>query len=86
MISNDECIKMHSDKPAMKIYDSTLCVIAINGAGICYGDSGGILAVNKLLTGIMSWGIAYAQGKPYQFTRVSSFVKWIEDKTNITAV
>lgn len=70
----------------MKIHDSILCTFIGNGTGTCYGDSGGVLAVNKKLAGIMAWGVAYAQGKPDQFTRISNFVKWIEEKTNIIAV
>ncbi|MBC7661361.1 MAG: serine protease [Chitinophagaceae bacterium] len=57
----------------------------------CYGDSGGpLVTADKVpqLFGIVSWGVGCGvAGKPGVYTRVSSFVKWINEhkKPSISA-
>lgn len=45
----------------------------------CYGDSGGPLAVDGELVGIVSMGKPCAKGVPDIFTRVSYFLEWIDE-------
>lgn len=42
------------------------------------GDSGGPLVVDSEQIGVVSWGTPCAKGKPDVFTRVYSYVDWIE--------
>lgn len=52
------------------------------------GDSGGALVFDNKIIGILSWGMnsGFVKSKPDQFTRVSEFAEWIEEKTGIKAV
>lgn len=52
---------------------------------IVQGDSGGPLAYNGSLVGVVSYGTAIcAIGQPDVYTRVSSFVDWIDENTSST--
>ncbi|CAK1540396.1 unnamed protein product [Leptosia nina] len=57
-----------------------ICTYRNNKSGLCQGDSGGPLANKNTLVGITSWGIPCAKGYPDIFTRVYSYVDWIEKK------
>jgi len=69
---------------ASDILDSMICAGLDNGGkDSCQGDSGGpmVNTVNgeKVLSGIVSWGIGCARpGYPGVYTEVSHFVDWIE--------
>lgn len=88
VISNDECIEMYTSEESREcIHDSTVCTFVESGKGTCNGDSGGPLVIKNQLVGILSWGAKNcASGKPDQFTRISSMIEWIYNKTNIIAV
>ncbi|KAG5322236.1 CTR1 protein, partial [Pseudoatta argentina] len=60
-----------------KVRDSHICTLTNEGEGACYGDSGGPLVANKSQIGIVSFGTPCAFGHPDIYTRVSSFVPWI---------
>ncbi|KAG5328502.1 CTR1 protein, partial [Acromyrmex charruanus] len=60
-----------------KVRDSHICTLTNEGEGACYGDSGGPLVANKSQIGIVSFGTPCAFGYPDIYTRVSSFVPWI---------
>lgn len=47
----------------------------------CSGDSGGPLAGNGKIVGIVSWGLVPcgSEGAPSVYTKVSSFVDWINE-------
>lgn len=59
------------------IFRTSICTSTRNGAGVCMGDSGGPLASNGILIGIVSWGIPCAAGYPDVFTRVSEYSQWM---------
>lgn len=48
---------------------------------VCSGDSGGPLVKNGTLVGVVSWVVAPCglTGAPNVYSRVSSFVGWIQD-------
>ncbi|KAG5869589.1 hypothetical protein JTB14_003502 [Gonioctena quinquepunctata] len=51
----------------------------------CEGDSGGSGIVYSIVEGIISWGNGCEDSKyPTVFTRVSSYVGWIRENSNIT--
>lgn len=85
VISNDECIKRHITTYKLLVHNSTLCTFVGNGSRTYLGDSGGALVINNRLVGILSWGITNKE-KPDQFTRISEFTEWIEEKTGIQAM
>jgi len=68
--------------------------IPIAGGSTCNGDSGGPLILNdgsNTLIGATSFGIAFSfgialgceRGWPGVFTRVTSYLDWIEAKTGV---
>lgn len=77
-MSNKECRKI--SLPRTPIHDlMTLCAFSgKKNIGICLGDSGGPLLSNNKLIGISLWGIACAKGYPDGYSRISTFVPWIE--------
>lgn len=81
-MTNGECRKAYGQR---WIYDfDTICAYSgQRGTGICHGDSGGPLAYNNTLIGITSWGALCAKGKPDGFTRISTYVDWIEANMNV---
>lgn len=77
-MTNDACRTAHqaTGLTAM-IVDSKICTLSGDGMGNCMGDSGGPLSFQNQLAGLVSWGIACAQGHPDVYTRTSSFVGWV---------
>ncbi|XP_026730700.1 uncharacterized protein LOC113495898 [Trichoplusia ni] len=65
------------------VHPSNICTSGAEGKGTCSGDSGGPLAVQingqTTLVGVSSYGAqaGCAAGFPAAFTRVTSFVNWI---------
>nr|ABZ04015.1 serine protease 7 [Costelytra zealandica] len=61
------------------VTDSQICTLSTVGKGACNGDSGGPLVRNdnKAQLGIVSLGFSCAEGFPDVFTRVSSYITWI---------
>ncbi|XP_078048818.1 chymotrypsin-1-like [Augochlora pura] len=60
--------------------DTHICTFTKSGEGACHGDSGGPLVFHKHQVGIVSFGRPCGIGYPDVFTRVSSFVPWIEQQ------
>ncbi|XP_063982737.1 serine protease 48-like [Diachasmimorpha longicaudata] len=56
-----------------------ICTFTQSGEGVCNGDSGGPLAADGVLIGIVSYGIPCGMGHPDVFTRVYHFKDWIAD-------
>ncbi|CAK9804052.1 unnamed protein product [Anthophora quadrimaculata] len=63
-----------------RVKASHICTYTKVGEGACHGDSGGPLVVGNLQVGIVSFGQPCAVGKPDVYTRVSSFVSWINNQ------
>lgn len=75
-ISNKKCSKQ---LPRGLVKDEMVCAYSgIFGKGVCLGDSGGPLFLDNKIIGISSWAKVCALGYPDGFTRVSPYVKWIE--------
>ncbi|XP_069700742.1 brachyurin-like [Periplaneta americana] len=86
VITNNECAQTFGSG----ITSSNLCVSTYGGQSTCNGDSGGPLIYGEsdgLYTqvGIVSFGSSYGceQGYPAVFTRVTSYLQWIESNTGI---
>lgn len=69
------------------VHNSTVCTFRPAGRGTCHGDSGGPLIAGGELVGIASW-VQLPCGSPFPdgFTRVSSFIDWIEEVTELGIV
>ncbi|KAK1135836.1 Chymotrypsin-1 [Melipona bicolor] len=73
--TQSKCKQAHS-----RVQASHICTYTKVGEGACHGDSGGPLVVNGVQVGIVSFGQPCAVGKPDVYTRVSSFVSWIDSQ------
>ncbi|KAH8347926.1 hypothetical protein KR084_002415, partial [Drosophila pseudotakahashii] len=64
------------------ITDEMLCAGFLEGGkDTCNGDSGGPLAVDGVLVGIVSWGVGCGrEGFPGVYTSVHSHIAWIEEQ------
>lgn len=78
--STQKC-KQSQRMKSFKVTDTNVCTFNKKGEGACGGDSGGPLVANWRLIGIVSWGGRCGSGSPDIFTKVSSYVKWIDDST-----
>ncbi|KAH8380333.1 hypothetical protein KR009_010035 [Drosophila setifemur] len=67
--------------------DTNICIKTTGGISTCNGDSGGPLVTkNATLIGATSFGIAFGceRGWPGVFTRITSYLDWIEKYTGVT--
>ncbi|XP_049856260.1 trypsin alpha-like [Schistocerca gregaria] len=77
IISNSECALLLGNSP---LNDENICTGPVNdGISACSGDSGGPLAQDGALIGVVSWGIVPcgSAGAPSVFTRVSAFLDFV---------
>ncbi len=84
-ISTAACNDVYVQYDGTNITDNQVCTQA-NGAGSCQGDSGGPLLRSDdngkvYQVGIVSFGVGCASKSPDVFTKVSSYLKWIEDNS-----
>lgn len=64
--------------------DSIICTSGANETGICNGDSGGPLTTDGTLIGVASFGIIFClPGFASAFTKVTSFLDWIEANSEV---
>ncbi|GAB1860575.1 Trypsin-1 [Camponotus japonicus] len=90
LLDNQSCLKKFSNNIERKpnLYDTQICT-AFNRISICFGDSGGPLVQLENNTyvqiGIVSWGVypCGVKGIPSVYTRVASYVDWINDIINV---
>ncbi|KAJ8684312.1 hypothetical protein QAD02_020104 [Eretmocerus hayati] len=78
VIDQKQCKKHWS--PIYKITESHICTLTAAGEGACHGDSGGPLVADGIQLGIVSFGKPCAEGKPDVFTRVHTFIDWIDEQ------
>lgn len=87
--SNEKCEKVYGKA---NVRETSLCFDTAGGRSSCQGDSGGGLTVElrgaKVIVGVVSFGAAISctQSHPAVFTRVTSFLDWIELKTSIRII
>jgi len=84
VITNSDCSKTYGTI----ITSSKVCTATTSGVSTCNGDSGGPLVLNdsaKTQIGLTSFGSSKGctQGYPVAFTRVTSFLTWIQTNTGI---
>nr|O97398.1 RecName: Full=Chymotrypsin; Flags: Precursor [Phaedon cochleariae]CAA76928.1 chymotrypsin [Phaedon cochleariae] len=73
IISNKEC------NDVFKIVQPTeVCLSIAGGRSACSGDSGGPLVIDNVQHGIVSYGSSYCRSTPSVFTRVSSYLNWLQ--------
>lgn len=80
IITNKICEqKINSLRKKIPILDSHICNFNTDPDRPCRGDSGGPLVVGNHLVGVLSFGTSWGcgVGLPTVYTRVSSFVNWI---------
>ncbi|XP_058799506.1 chymotrypsin-2-like [Phymastichus coffea] len=76
VISQTKC----ANAMTVAITESHICTLTKVGEGACNGDSGGPLVADGVQIGIVSFGMPCARGKPDVFTRIFTFVDWIQEK------
>ncbi|KAI8115125.1 Serine proteases 1/2 [Lucilia cuprina] len=84
VISNALCARTYGST----ITSSNLCVKTPGGVSTCKGDSGGplVLASSGVQVGLTSFGsiLGCEKGFPAAFTRVTSYLEWINEHTGIS--
>uniref|UniRef100_A0A2A4K197 Peptidase S1 domain-containing protein n=1 Tax=Heliothis virescens TaxID=7102 RepID=A0A2A4K197_HELVI len=86
VISNNECFWSFP----LYLQSTNVCTSGANGRSTCRGDSGGPLVVTsnnrRILIGVTSFGSdrGCEVGAPAVFTRVTSYVSWINQHLYIT--
>ncbi|OTF72813.1 Group 3 mite allergen-like protein (serine protease) [Euroglyphus maynei] len=84
IVAREQCNKLYEDAGAT-ITDNMICGgnVADGGVDSCQGDSGGpvVDVASNQIVGIVSWGYGCARkGYPGVYTRVGSFIDWIDSK------
>ncbi|XP_052740893.1 chymotrypsin-1-like [Bicyclus anynana] len=79
-VSHESCKEAHRE--TNPVYETQICAISTAGKGACHGDSGGPLVREGRQVGIVSWGVPCAKGKPDVYTKVESYMDWIEKTLN----
>lgn len=73
-ITQKECQERHKHK----VRDYMMCTYTTVGEGSCKGDSGSPLLLNGKVAGLSSWGKHCGGGYPNVYTRVASFIDWVQ--------
>ncbi|XP_037970484.2 trypsin, alkaline A [Plutella xylostella] len=78
-VNNEECARRFLNQYVVN--DNMICagILDVGGKDSCQGDSGGPLYSDKVLVGVVSWGIVCADPfYPGVYTKVSAFADWIK--------
>jgi chymotrypsin len=79
VIGNQECEEFFGS-----LLSSILCTSGDEYTGSCSGDSGGPLVIDDVQIGVVSFGIIFClPGYPSGFSRVTSFLDWIETNSDV---
>lgn len=79
VITNEDCEEAFGDLP-----ETNICTSGDQDTGSCNGDSGGPLVAEDKQIGVVSFGIMFClPGYPSGFTRLTSFLDWIEANTDV---
>ena len=81
----NECVKSYEKITKFEFVKTQLCALnSVKSADTCQGDSGGPIQCFKdgqyFIVGITSFGAACGSPLPGIYTRVSSFIDWIEER------
>ncbi|XP_076175605.1 chymotrypsin-2-like [Ptiloglossa arizonensis] len=68
------------------VTERQVCTLTKSSEGVCNGDSGGPLVVNGFQIGIVSYGFPCAFGVPDVYTRVYSYIDWINNNIKSSCV
>jgi len=86
IMTNEDCYKIYQDV----IQPTNICMKTVGGGSTCSGDSGGPLAIMEengqyTQVGVTSFGVSFGceVDAPAGFTRVTSYLDWIETITGI---
>ncbi|XP_054732571.1 serine protease 1-like [Anastrepha obliqua] len=85
IITNTVCARTYGTSI---VTSSNICVSTTGGVSTCNGDSGGplVLASSGVQIGLTSFGASAgcAKGYPAAFTRLTSYLDWIQTNTGIS--
>lgn len=76
-LTNADCKSRFGNTNVPPIFDHKICTLTRVGEGTCNMDSGGPLASDGAIIGIVSWGLECAGGTPDVYDRVSYHRTWI---------
>lgn len=80
IMTNEECSAATTQLTTI-LRDTHICLSYKNSKGVCSGDSGGPLALDGVLIGVVSFGPSTCQAViPSGFARVSSYYDWIMER------
>lgn len=82
-VTMEDCNRNYANLRTTELLKSQLCARGINSADTCQGDSGGPIQYLKdeqlHIVGITSFGIGCGSLLPGIYSRVSSYIDWIEN-------
>ncbi|KAJ3660003.1 hypothetical protein Zmor_011661 [Zophobas morio] len=85
VITKEKCEEGFGDLLDGPLLDSIVCTSGQDNTGVCSGDSGGPLIVDGTLVGITSFGVRDCPfGYPSAYTRVTSFLDWLAENSDVT--
>lgn len=74
-LPHKNCKVMHSNDPDLDV--GHMCTYTKYGEGACHGDSGGPLANDGILVGLVNWGMPCAVGYPDANASTYFYMDWI---------
>lgn len=77
LVQLDECADIFNRTSQLGV--GHICTFSRQGEGSCHGDSGGPLASNGYLVGLVNWGRPCAQGLPDVQANVYYYLDWIRN-------